>query len=272
VTFVEVADVANACSHYLDTVKFTGDGGNGWHDSDDGNGCQLVGRLGGVLLVEPKKFVCLSDGVENTASEDGWADWMRLIPEGSYDTEVSASSSETPHQIWVCLIIGADELAVSGDHVHADQVVAGKAILSHQPTQTTSEGETGDPCFADGSGGDRKTKRLGCTVEVSEQSASVGPGRCVLSINTDGGHLGKVDHQTAIAHRVPAHAMTPSTHRDDKGMTLGETNSFNHISHKLAAGDERRPPIDHAIPHRPNLVVISVLWPDQITTKNRIEL
>ena len=67
-------------------------------------------------------------------------------------------------------VLGLDrvhEPAVGGDHVGADQVVAGEAVLAHQPADAAAEREAADAGRRDQAAGGREPVRLGLVVDVA---------------------------------------------------------------------------------------------------------
>ncbi|MDM0085129.1 hypothetical protein QTI17_31540 [Variovorax sp. J31P179] len=79
--------------------------------------------------------------VERMHDESGQhhrADGMQLELERGHHAEVAAATADSPEQIGVLLLAGAQELAFGGDHVGRDQAVDAQAEVPAQPRSRTA--------------------------------------------------------------------------------------------------------------------------------------
>ena len=75
-------------------------------------------------------------------------------------------------QVGVLGLARVDEPAVGGDDVGADEVVAGEAVLAHQPADAAAEREAGDAGGRDEAAGRREPVRLRLVVDVGPHGAA----------------------------------------------------------------------------------------------------
>ena len=68
-------------------------------------------------------------------------------------------------------------------------------------------------------------------------------------------HPGEVDDQATVAGTVPRRMVRPAPDGDQQIMLAGEGDGRHDVGHAEATGDERRTPIDIAVPHAAGLVV-----------------
>jgi hypothetical protein len=99
-------------------------------DEDVGERGQLVGHGGGEVAPAPQHPDRRRAGVEHRAGEDERADRMQAVLQRRHHPEVATATAQRPEQLGVLALAGGDELAVSGDHVGREQVVAGEAVLA----------------------------------------------------------------------------------------------------------------------------------------------
>ena len=106
-------------------------------------------------------------------------DRLELELERGDDAEVAAATAQPPEQLGVAVGARAHEPAVGGDDVGAHEVVAGQALLAHEPADAAAEGEARDAGRRDepAGGGEPEGLRLG--VEVLPQQAGLGDARRV---------------------------------------------------------------------------------------------
>ena len=104
---------------------------------------QFVRRVGGEVPEELQQLGRALARVHDHPAQDG-ADRVQLELERGDDPEVAAAAAQRPEQVGV--LVGADPAhrAVSGDDLERDHVVAGQAVLAHQPADAPAERESGD--------------------------------------------------------------------------------------------------------------------------------
>src|SRR5688572_33232818 len=98
---------------------------------------------------------------------------MQLIFERGHDTKVSTPAANSPKEIGLFVLARAENLAASGHEFDGLEVVEGKAILAHQPTQPATERKPRDPRAGDHPARDRQTMQLRLAIELGPGQASL---------------------------------------------------------------------------------------------------
>lgn len=158
--------------------------------------------------------------------------------------------------------VGGDEGAVGGDDVGGEDVVAGEAVLPHQPAQAAAERQAADAGVGNGPAGRGEAERLGLVVELAPDQAALGLDRFCPGVNADALEAGQVDHQAAVAHGVAGRAVAAATHGDLQIVRAGEVDGVDHVRDAGAADDQAGPPVDHAVPDLAGVVVAVVARAD----------
>ena len=197
---------------------------------------------------------------------------MQLVLEGGDDPEVAAAASDGPEQLLVLPCAGPQEPSVGGRDVGRDQVVARQSMTAVEPAQPAAEREPRDPSRRHHSERRRQAERLGGTVELSQGEPGFGPGCPRLRINPEGLHAGQVEHDGAVAHRVPRDAVTAPAHRERKLVSTCEPDAADHVGRVRTADHGERPPVDHAVEHRASRVVATVAGAGHLPPQPRPEL
>src|SRR3989304_2311073 len=136
------------------------------------------------------------------AVED-WADRVQAVLEPGDDAEVAAAAAQAPEQVRVLVLAGLDDLAVGEDDLRTDHAVDRVSQLALQPTGAAAQRE---PCDAGGghaTAGDGESVLLGRSVELPPVHAAAGERRPGLGVNSDALEGDQVDHEAALADRVP---------------------------------------------------------------------
>ena len=89
-------------------------------------------------------------------------------------------------------------LAVGGDDLGREEVVAGQSPFSMQQAHTTSERESRNPGHRDLAASGGTSKHLRLAIEVPPGHPSLGSRRPRNRIDLDTFHQGEVDHETVI--------------------------------------------------------------------------
>ena len=76
----------------------------------------------------------------NDDTDQHWADLMELVLEGGDDAKVATAPTDTPEEVWMLGVPGNPDLAVGGDEIHREQVVACQAICVPQPAEAAAQG------------------------------------------------------------------------------------------------------------------------------------
>ncbi len=97
---------------------------------------------------------------------------MQLEFELGDDPEVTAAAAQAPEQVGVLVRAGVQQPAVGGDEIGADEVVAGEAVLAHQPADPTAERVPGDTRRRYEASGGGEAVRLRLVVDVGPDRAA----------------------------------------------------------------------------------------------------
>ena len=170
---------------------------------------ELVGRGGRDLAIEAQYLRRVFERVEDRPGEHDRPDRMQAVLERRDDAEVTAAAAHSPEQIGVLVLAGGDELAVRRDEVDGEQVVDRRAVLAHQPADPAPEGQPRNARVAHDSTHRRKPEELGLAVELAPQHARFGARRPGLRVDVNAFHRRQVDHEPAVAERMPADPVAP---------------------------------------------------------------
>jgi hypothetical protein len=118
--------------------------------------------------------------VDHQTAEHQWPDLVQLKFKRGHDTEVSAAPADGPEQVRVLLRACGDELAIRGHDIGRQQIVAGEAVLAHEPAEAATERQARDAGVRDGAARRCQSERLRFVVEF-------GPGQAGLSLDAASG-------------------------------------------------------------------------------------
>ena len=128
-------------------------------------------------------------------------------------------------------------------------------MLSHQVAEPAAERETADARVADDPARRGETVRRAGAIDVRPQRAAGHPRDLALAIDPDRPHQREVDHQAAVADRVPGDRVATATDRDEQLVLAGEPHRLGDVVGAGAAGDQRRATIDRPVPDPAGIVV-----------------
>ena len=146
------------------------------------------------------------------------------------------------------ILAGGDELAVRSDEVDGEQVVDRRAVLAHQPADPAAERESGDPGVRDDAADGGEPVELRLAVELTPQHARLGARRPRCRVDADAPHRRQVDHEPAVAERMPANPVATGAHRDEQIALARVANGRDHVGDAGAARDAGRPAVDRTVP------------------------
>src|SRR5215472_3655361 len=104
-----------------------------------GQGCKKRVFVHQRLRAGPEELEHLTgafDRVNDWAALNDWPYCMKVVFETGGNPEVSAATADGPEQIWLLLIAGPQNLAISGDEFDGPQIIQCQAALAHQPAQS----------------------------------------------------------------------------------------------------------------------------------------
>src|SRR5215831_11335316 len=183
---------------------------------------------------------------------------MQLVLEGGDHTEVTATTPEAPEEVRV--LAGADvaELAVGGDDIGGNEVVAGQTVPARQPANATAQSEAGNAGVGIGTARRGEAESLGFMVEFTPLDAALGPYGTPAGVNPDALHPAQVNHQSVVTHAVARNVMAATPHRHQQLVGTGEIDGIDHVGDASAASNERWPLVDIGIPDLAGLVVARI--------------
>ena len=113
-----------------------------------------------------------------------------------------------------------------------------------------------------------------CVSRSSSPQSTPASARAVLArgIDSDALHRREVDHQPAVAERVPADAVATGADRDQQIALAREAHRRDHIGHARAAGDAGRMAVNRAIPDPAGSVVAGAGRQQQLSAERSAEL
>ena len=192
---------------------------------------------------------------------------MQAVLEGRHDAEIAAAAAQRPEQVRIVGGIGLAEHAVRGDHIGRDQVIDREPVLAHQPAQPAAERQTSDARVGDRASCGGESEHLGLAVQFAPEHTALGSHRSALRVHTNALHWRHVDDEAAVVGAVARRAVATAAHRDAETMNPREIHRALHIGNAGAARNQRRPPIDVAVPHPARHVVASMPRLDQLAAK-----
>jgi hypothetical protein len=165
------------------------------------------------------------------------------------------------------IFAGHQELAIRGDQITSQQVVDGEPEATHQVADPATQSQPADSGMSDDATGHRQSERLALVVDVSPQATALGPNRSGQRVNPYASHLGEIDHQAVVTHRVPGHGMCPAADRDRQVPLASQTHRSEHVSGPGTAGDEGGPTLDLPIPDLPGRLEALVVRFQKVSQK-----
>ena len=183
---------------------------------------------------------------------------MQLELERCDDPEVATAAAQAPEEVRVLVLARDDEVAVGRDDVAGAQVVDRETELPHQVADAATEGQAPDAGVADDAAGDREPECLALAVDMVVEATSLDADRPRERVDPRAGHEREVDHQAVIAEGVAGDGVPAAAHRGEQIVLARKPDGGSHVCDTPAPGDQRRPPVDVAVPDPADVVVRSV--------------
>ena len=150
------------------------------------------------------------------------ADGMETVLERGDHTKVAPTATQPPEEVGVLGVTDHPDLAVGGDEIDGEQVIAGQAVFIPQPAEAAAQGEARNAGIGVGAPGRRQAERLGLAVKLAPLDAPLGAHRVSHRIDPHAFHQGQVDHQAAVADARASEAMRPAAHGHQQVVLTGE--------------------------------------------------
>ena len=161
---------------------------------------------------------------------------VQLELELGHDAEVAAATAQPPEQLGVLLRRGAHDLAIRGDQLERDHVVAGQSVLAGEPAHAAAQGQPTHTRVRDVAGRGGHLVRLGRRIERTEQSTSLDPCSPVIRVDAHAAHRGQVDHQTALGNRQPDDAVPAAANPDLQALLPRQSDSTYDVLRSPGSG------------------------------------
>ena len=152
--------------------------------------------------------------MEDQAAGHRGADRVDLERERGHHPEVATPAAMRPQQLGVLVLGRQHPLAVGGDELDPDEVVAGEAVLAHQPADAAAERETADAGGGDEPAGGGQPVGLGLVIDVPPQGPTARVCPAGLRLDPYPLHLREVDDEAAVTGREPGDAVPAAANCD----------------------------------------------------------
>src|SRR5439155_9506306 len=144
------------------------------------------------------------------------------------------------------------------------EAVGREAVAAHEPPQPPAGGQAGDTGRRDYAAGRRKREGVGRPVVLAPGEPRLSPHSSPPGIDVDALHPVQVDHYTTVGDRPPGDVVTTAADRDLQVQFARQPDGVTYVGRVLAAGDQRRSTVDHAVVDPAQLVVGRVAGGDEL--------
>lgn len=192
---------------------------------------------------------------------------MQAEVKGGDDAEIATPAPEAPEQVRVLAFGRHDLAAVGGDHLRRNQVVADIAELALQPAAAAAERQSGDSRRRVSAAGQRQPVCGGGRIELSPVEAGLGATGPDGWIDPHILHAAQVDAQAIVADCRAGDGVATAEHRYRQRLAPCQVKRQHHVIGVVAAGNDRRPAVDHAVVDASRLVVTGIVWVDESARK-----
>src|SRR5512143_3463936 len=197
---------------------------------------------------------------------------MELELEAGDDTEVAATTTQSPEQVIIFRCAGVHLTAIRRNDFRREQVVDGHTVLSAKPAGTAAKRQTSH------TRGRVDTQRCGETVhlcgrvEVGKGTAGLDGRPAGLRVHLDALHQRKIDHEAVVTDGIARDVVSTPSNRDKEVVLAREPDGLDNIFRRRAAGDQPRPAVDHGVPNLAYLVIARVARKNHTPPEVRFEL
>lgn len=196
---------------------------------------------------------------------------MEVELEAGDHPEVAAAATESPEEVRVLVLAGGQVLAVRRDQICGCEVVTGQAVLAAEMTDAATERQPRDSRLRDDPTGRRQPEGLGFVVHVRPRGAGLDPCRPRIGVYPHAPHLGEVDDEPVVADGGPGDVVPAATDRHQQVVVAGEGHRADDVTDATAPSNQGRTLVDHPVPHRTSVVVVSIIDTSQIAVEFCLE-
>ena len=196
---------------------------------------------------------------------------MHAVFDRGDDAEISAAAAQAPQEVRVLLFRRAQEVAVRGDDVEGERIVAGEAEAPAEPAEAAAEREARGAGVRDDARGGRKSKRGAFMVELPEQGPAVHIGARRFRFDAHALHGLQVDDESAIAGRLARNAVAAGADRGEQLVLAREVDGAPHVGRPRATGDQRGLLVEHPVPHAAARVIGRIALEQEVALQARGE-
>ena len=147
------------------------------------------------------------------AADDHRTDRVQSVLERGHDAKIPSAAPERPEQVAVLIDAGSNQPPVGEHDVCAEQIVDRHAERPPEPTEATTERESGDSRVANGPSRCRESMRLRRRVELRPLHSGL-RSRCALcGVDCNGFHRREIDDEAFVAGARASNAVSTTANR-----------------------------------------------------------
>ena len=192
--------------------------------------------------------------------------------ERRHDAEVAAAAAQRPEEIFLMLGVRRHDGAVGEHDLGGDEVVDRQAALARQVSQPAAEREAADTGGRDDSRRDRESVLVGRLVDGAERCATLHAHHVRDWVDGDVGHRREVDHDPAVDRAETGAVVATAADSDGEVVCARDLECGDDVHDVVAAGDRRRPLVDHGVVDGAALVITCIPGADHLPVHARGEL
>ena len=187
---------------------------------------------------------------------------MGLKQERRDDAEIATPAAQRPEEVGVLLGARRQQLAFGADDLEREDVVAGQAMLSHQPADAAPEGQAGDAGPGDDTRGHRQAMQVRFAIDIAERRPALDPRRTPARVDENAPHPGQIDHDSVVAQRTPGDVVAAAPDGNQQVVRAREPDRMDDIGGSTAPDDHAWTLLDAGIPDPPRAIIVGVRWQD----------
>ena len=188
---------------------------------------------------------------------------MELEAELGHDPEVPTATAQRPEQVRIRVLARGDERAVGEDDVGTDEVVDRQPPPARQVAHSASERQPADTGRRNRPERRSEPEAVRRVVDVAKHRAAADARQSLHRVDVDVSDRRQVDLQGTVDRRLSRPAVRTAAHRDIEPLAARERKGLDDIRGVAATGDQRRPPVDHAVVNKPRVGVRRILRADR---------